>query len=158
MRILGQVIGDFVWLFMLIGMKEKICSPSHSCNLSHRLDLVAIPVGISQVSAFRLLTVIGSGAEVVIATAYIGEKSPRSMRGRYTSVIFLIGTIGLASSEPVSFFLLQQNKIMGIDSWRMLKAIPAAVTLLLLRLLCNMLGRHVGFYQRVGLTNQIRYP
>jgi MFS transporter, putative metabolite:H+ symporter len=90
------------------------------------------------VSVFRLLTGIGIGAEVVIAVAYIGEISPRSKRGRYTSLIFLIGTIGLASSGPVSFGLLQQGKIMGMDSWRILMAIPAAVALLLLRLRYGM--------------------
>ena len=75
---------------------------------------------------------------MVLAAAYIGEISPRSKRGRYTSLIFLIGTIGLASSGPVSFGLLQHGKIMGIDSWRILMAIAATVALLLIRLRYGM--------------------
>ena len=139
MRILGQVIGAFCMAVYADWKGRKPALIITLIILAIGSILVAISTNIFQVSVFRLLTGIGIGAEVVIATAYIGEISPRSMRGRYTSVIFLIGTIGLASSGPVSFFLLQQGNIMGIDSWRILMAIPAAVALLLLRLRYSML-------------------
>jgi MFS family permease len=93
---------------------------------------------IFQVSIFRLITGFGIGAEIVIATVYIGEVSPKSMRGKYTSLIFLIGAIGFAASGPVSFVLLQQYKIMGIEGWRVLMAIPGVVALLLIPLRYGM--------------------
>jgi MFS transporter, putative metabolite:H+ symporter len=139
LRILGQVIGAFCVAVYADWKGRKPALIITLIILATGSILVAISADIFQVSVFRLLTGIGIGAEVVIAAAYIGEVSPRSMRGRYTSVIFLIGTIGLASSGPVSFMLLQQDKIMGIDSWRILMAIPAAVALLLLRLRYSML-------------------
>jgi MFS transporter, putative metabolite:H+ symporter len=139
LRILGQVIGAFCVAVYADWKRRKPALIITLIILATGSILVAISADIFQVSVFRLLTGIGIGAEVVIAAAYIGEVSPRSMRGRYTSVIFLIGTIGLASSGPVSFMLLQQDKIMGIDSWRILMAIPAAVALLLLRLRYSML-------------------
>ena len=107
-------------------------------SLHYGSILVAISTNIFQVSIFRLLTGIGIGAEVVIASVYIGEMPTRSRRGKYTSLIFLIGTIGLASSGPVSFVLMQQGEIIGIDSWRILTALPAVVAMLLLWLRYDM--------------------
>jgi MFS transporter, putative metabolite:H+ symporter len=138
MRLLGQVIGAFCIPIYADWYGRKPALLVTLIILAIGSILVAISANIFQVSVFRLLTGIGIGAELVIAAAYIGEISPRSKRGRYTSLIFLIGTIGLASSGPVSFGLLQQGKIMGIDSWRILMAIPAAVALLLLRLRYDM--------------------
>jgi putative MFS transporter len=138
-RVLGQVIGAFCMAIYADWKGRKPALTITLMILAIGSILVAISTNIFQVSVFRLLTGIGIGAEVVIAAAYIGEMSPRSMRGRYTSVIFLIGTIGFASSGPVSFMLLEQGNIMGIDSWRIIMAIPTVVALLLLRLRYSML-------------------
>jgi putative MFS transporter len=139
MRILGQVIGAFCITIYADFYGRKPALIITLIILATGSILVAVSTNIFQISIFRLLTGIGIGAEVVIAAAYIGEISPRSKRGRYTSLIFLIGTIGFAASGPVSFVLLQQDKIMGIDSWRIVMAIPAVVALLLLRLRYDML-------------------
>lgn len=138
MRILGQVIGAFGITICADWYGRKPASLVTLIILATGSILLAVSANIFQVSIFRLITGIGIGAEVVIAAAYIGEISPKSKRGRYTSLIFLLGTICLASSGPVSFGLLQQGKTMGIDSWRILMAISAAVALLLLRLRYGM--------------------
>src|SRR5919108_557849 len=53
----------------------------------------------------------------------IGDMSPKSKRGKYTSIIILIGWAGLTSSGPISFLLVQQGQVMGIESWRIVMAI-----------------------------------
>jgi MFS transporter, putative metabolite:H+ symporter len=137
MRILGQVIGAFGITICADWYGRKPALLVTLIILATGSILVAVSANIFQVSIFRLITGIGIGAEVVIAAAYIGEIS-KSKRGRYISLIFLLGTICLASSGPVSFGLLQQGKTMGIDSWRILMAVSAAVALLLLRLRYGM--------------------
>lgn len=138
MRILGQVVGAFCIPIYADSCGRKPALIITLIILATGSILVAISTNIFQVSTFRLLTGIGIGAEVVIASVYIGEMSPRSRRGKYTSLIFLIGTIGLASSGPVSFVLMQQGEIMGVDSWRILTALPAVVAMLLLWLRYDM--------------------
>jgi MFS transporter, putative metabolite:H+ symporter len=156
-RILGQVIGAFCMAIYADWKGRKPALIITLMILAIGSILVAISTDIFQVSMFRLLTGIGIGAEVVIAAAYIGEMSPRSMRGRYTSVIFLIGAIGFASSGPASFMLLQQANIMGIDSWRIVMAIPTVVALLLLRLRYSMLEspRWLLSKGRIKKTNMV---
>ena len=139
MRILGQVIGAFCISLYADWRGRKPALMITLIILALGSVLVSISVNIIQVSVFSLLTGIGIGGEVVIATAYIGEISPRSKRGRYTSIIFLIGTIGLSASGPVSYTLLHESKIIGVDSWRIVMVIPAVVALLLLGLRYNML-------------------
>lgn len=138
MRVLGQVVGAFCISIIADWKGRRPALMITLIILAVGSILVSVSTNIFQVSVFRLLTGIGIGAELVIATAYIGEISPRSMRGRYISIIFLIGTIGLASSGPISLFLLQEEEIMGIDSWRILMAFPAAVAVLLLQLRFSM--------------------
>ena len=138
MRVLGQVVGAFCISIIADWKGRRPALMITLIILAVGSILVSISTNIFQVSVFRLLTGIGIGAEIVIATAYIGEISPRSMRGRYISIIFLIGTVGLSSSGPISLFLIQEDKIMGIDSWRILMAIPAAVAILLLPLRFSM--------------------
>ncbi|MFZ1876018.1 MAG: MFS transporter [Nitrososphaeraceae archaeon] len=117
--------------------------------------LVSVSVNIIQVSVFGLLIGIGIGGEVVIATAYIGEISPKSKRGRYTSITFLIGTIGLSASGTVSYLLLQESRILGIDSWRIAMAIPAVVALLLLGLRYNMLESPRGLVSKTKIKQPL---
>src|SRR6185437_2497553 len=138
MRILGQVVGAFCISAYADWYGRKPALMITLITLATGSILVAVSTNIFQVSIFRLLTGIGIGGEVVIAAAYIGEVSPKAKRGRYTSLIFLMGAIGLASSGPVSYMLLREGAIMGIDSWRILMVIPAVVALLLLRLRYDM--------------------
>ena len=138
-RVLGQVIGAFCITICADFYGRKPALIVSLIILATGSILVAVSTNIFQVSIFRLITGIGIGAEVVIAAAYIGEMSPKSKRGRYTSLIFLIGTIGFAASGPISFLLLQQQgKMMGIEGWRVLMGIPGVIALLLLPLRYGM--------------------
>ena len=56
--------------------------------------------------------------------------SPKSKRGKYTSMVILIGWLGLTSSGPISFLLIQQGHIIGIESWRIVLAIAGTVALI----------------------------
>ena len=92
--------------------------------------LAASSQDITQMAIFRLLTGIGIGAEIAIVATYIGEMSPKAKRGKYTSMVILIGWLGLTSSGPISFLLIQQGHVIGIESWRIVLAIAGAVALI----------------------------
>jgi MFS transporter, putative metabolite:H+ symporter len=92
--------------------------------------LAASSQDITQMAIFRLLTGIGIGAEIAIVATYIGEMSPKSKRGKYTSMVILIGWLGLTSSGPISFLLIQQGNAIGIESWRIVLAIAGTVALI----------------------------
>jgi putative MFS transporter len=130
MTILGYVIGAicisvfadtrgrkpaFILSILLLGLGSILSASSQD---------------MTQMALFRLLTGIGIGAEIAIVSTYIGEMSPKSKRGKYTSIIILIGWTGLTSSGPISFLLIQQDQIMGIDSWRIVLAIAGTVALI----------------------------
>ncbi|HKG87747.1 MAG TPA: MFS transporter, partial [Nitrososphaeraceae archaeon] len=92
--------------------------------------LAASSQDMTQMALFRLLTGTGIGAEIAIVSTYIGEMSPKSKRGKYTSIIILIGWAGLTSSGPISFLLIQQDQVIGIDSWRIVLAIAGGIALI----------------------------
>jgi putative MFS transporter len=92
--------------------------------------LAASSQDMTQMALFRLLTGTGIGAEIAIVSTYIGEMSPKSKRGKYTSIIILIGWAGLTSSGPISFLLIQQAQVIGIDSWRIVLAIAGGIALI----------------------------
>ncbi|HET6640287.1 MAG TPA: MFS transporter [Nitrososphaeraceae archaeon] len=98
--------------------------------------LAASAQDMSQMVIFRLITGIGIGSEIAIVTTYIGEMSPRSKRGKYTSLVVFFGWTGIAVSGPISFALFQSeiNEVVQIESWRIILAIavvPALVALIL---------------------------
>jgi MFS transporter, putative metabolite:H+ symporter len=98
--------------------------------------LAASAQDMTQMVIFRLITGIGIGSEIAIVTTYIGEMSPKSKRGKYTSLVVFFGWTGIAVSGPISFALFQSeiNKVVQIESWRIILAIavvPALVALIL---------------------------
>jgi MFS transporter, putative metabolite:H+ symporter len=98
--------------------------------------LAASAQDMTQMVIFRLITGIGIGSEIAIVTTYIGEMSPRSKRGKYTSLVVFFGWTGIAVSGPISFALFQSeiNEVVQIESWRIILAIavvPALVALIL---------------------------
>jgi MFS transporter, putative metabolite:H+ symporter len=130
MTIFGYVIGAIC---------ITVFADSHGRKPAFILSILLLGVGsglaassqnMAQMAVFRLLTGIGIGAEIAIVATYIGEMSPKSKRGKYTSLIILIGWAGLTSSGPISFLLIQQRYIMGIDSWRIVMAIAGSVALI----------------------------
>lgn len=95
---------------------------------------------MTQMVIFRLITGIGIGSEIAIVTTYIGEISPKSKRGRYTSLIVFFGWTGIALSGPISFALFQGeiNSFVQIDGWRIILAIAVIPALFALILRMNM--------------------
>ncbi len=91
---------------------------------------------MTQMVIFRLITGIGIGSEIAIVATYIGEISPKSKRGRYTSLVVLFGWTGIALSGPISFALFESeiNNVVQIEGWRIILAIavlPALIALIL---------------------------
>jgi putative MFS transporter len=130
MTIFGYVIGAIC---------ITVFSDSYGRKPALILSIVLLGVGsalaassqdITQMAIFRLLTGIGIGAEIAIVATYIGEMSPKAKRGKYTSMVILIGWLGLTSSGPISFLLIQQGHVIGIESWRIALAIAGAVALI----------------------------
>ena len=80
-----------------------------------------------QFTIFRLLTGVGIGSEIVIVGTYIGEISPKGKRGKYTSIIMALGWVGVSSSGPISFLLLQTGGLLGMDNWRIIMLIPGVI-------------------------------
>ena len=118
MTILGYVIGAIC---------ITVFADTHGRKPAFILSILLLGLGsflaassqdMTQMALFRLLTGIGIGAEIAIVSSYIGEMSPKSKRGKYTSIIILIGLAGLTSSGPISFLLIQQAQVIGIDNWR----------------------------------------
>ncbi|MGH9979668.1 MAG: MFS transporter, partial [Nitrososphaeraceae archaeon] len=98
--------------------------------------LAASAQDMTQMVIFRLITGIGIGSEIAIVTTYIGEMSPKSKRGRYTSLVVFFGWTGIAVSGPISFALFESeiNEVVQIESWRIILAIaviPALIALIL---------------------------
>ncbi|MGI0044825.1 MAG: MFS transporter, partial [Nitrososphaeraceae archaeon] len=98
--------------------------------------LAASAQDMTQLVIFRLITGIGIGSEIAIVATYIGEISPKSKRGRYTSLIVFFGWTGIALSGPISFALFEGeiNDFVQIDGWRIILAIaviPALFALIL---------------------------
>jgi putative MFS transporter len=127
MTIFGYVIGAIC---------ITVFADSHGRKPAFIVSILLLGIGSSlsassqdmtQMAVFRLLTGIGIGAEIAIVATYIGEMSPKSKRGKYTSIIILIGWAGLTSSGPISFLLVQQGQVMGIESWRIVMAIAGGV-------------------------------
>ena len=130
MTIFGYVIG---------AISITVFADTHGRKIAFILSILLLGLGsiltassqdMTQMALFRLLTGIGIGAEIAIVATYIGEMSPKSKRGKYTSAIILIGWAGLTSSGPISFLLIQQSQVIGIDSWRIVLAIAGTVALI----------------------------
>lgn len=90
--------------------------------------LAAASQDMSQLMIFRLITGAGIGSELVIASVYIGEISPKSKRGKYVSFFTILGWTGLTLSGPVSLFLLQ-DPLFGAEGWRMVLGIAGIAAL-----------------------------
>jgi MFS transporter, putative metabolite:H+ symporter len=132
MTIFGYVIGAICITVFADSYGRKPALILSILILGAGSTLSASSQDMTQMAVFRLLTGIGIGAEIAIVATYIGEMSPKSKRGKYTSMVILIGWAGLTSSGPISFLLIQQGHFMGIDSWRIVLAIAGTVALITL--------------------------
>lgn len=157
MTVLGYVIGAFAISIFADSYGRKPAFIASTLVLGLGSFLASASQDMTQMSIFRLLTGIGIGSEIAISSAYIGELSPKLKRGRYTSIIIVLGWIGLASSGPVSLILIQQGQIAGIDGWRFVMAIPgvAAFFSLLFRIHMPESPRWLLSKGRLAETNSV---
>jgi putative MFS transporter len=136
LTVLGYVIGAIIITIYadLYGRKPALIISV--LILSAGSILSASAQDMTQMVIFRLITGIGIGSEIAIVATYIGEISPKSKRGRYTSLIVFFGWTGIALSGPISFVLFQSEvyNVLQIDSWRLILGIavlPALIALML---------------------------
>ena len=81
----------------------------------------------------------GIGSEIAIAGTYIGEISPKSRRGRYTSLVVVLGWAGITLSGPISFLLIREvDELAWMQGWRIILAIGVLPLLIALILRMNM--------------------
>jgi MFS transporter, putative metabolite:H+ symporter len=133
MTIFGYVIGAIVITAVSDSKGRKTAFILSVIVLGVGSFLTSTAQNMTEMQIFRLLTGIGIGSEIVMASVYMGEISPRLKRGKYTSLIIVIGWAGLTASGPVSLVLIQQNELLGVDGWRIvmgLSGLPALVSLL----------------------------
>ena len=109
MTILGYVVGSFC---------ISIVSDQFGRKTSLVVSIVILTIGsfatawsqnMTQMAIFRLITGIGIGAEIAVVAVYIAEISPKSRRGHYNSMIMILGWIGITSSGPISFLLIERE-------------------------------------------------
>ena len=91
LTVLGYVIGAVLITIYadLYGRKRALIISV--LILSAGSILSALAQDMTQLVIFRLIIGIGIGSEIAIVATYIGEISPKSKRGRYTSLIVFLG-------------------------------------------------------------------
>lgn len=136
--IIGYVIGAFSITVFADSYGRRPMLVASVLILGAGSVLAALSQDMAQMSAFRLLTGIGMGAEIAISTVYIGELSPKSKRGKYTSGVVVLGWTGLALSGPISLALVQQASVAGTEGWRIVMALPGIAALISLMLRIKM--------------------
>jgi MFS transporter, putative metabolite:H+ symporter len=155
--VLGYVVGAFSITIFADSYGRKPAFIISTLILGIGSLLASSSQDMTQMSIFRLLTGIGIGSEIAISSAYIGELSPKSKRGRYTSIVIVLGWIGLTSSGPISLMLIQQGQIAGIDGWRFVMAIPGIAAFFSLILQTHMpeSPRWLLSKERITETNSV---
>lgn len=128
LTIIGYVIGAFSITLLADSKGRRVAFIVSILVLGAGSILAAMAQNMTQLVLFRLITGAGIGSELAIASVYIGEISPRSRRGKYTSLLSVLGWIGLTSSGPVSLSLVQ-GQFAGIDGWRIVLGIAGIVAL-----------------------------
>lgn len=129
LTVVGYVIGAILITLLADSKGRRIAFIVSLLVLGAGSILAAASQDITQLMIFRLITGAGIGSELAIASVYIGEMSPKSKRGKYTSVLTVLGWIGLASSGPISLFLVQ-GQLAGLEGWRVVFGIAGVVALI----------------------------
>ena len=128
LTILGYVVGAFCITLLADSRGRRPAFAASILLLGAGSIMSALSQDMSQLMFFRLVTGAGIGAELAIASVYITEMSPRSKRGRYTSLLSVLGWLGLTASGPISLSLVQ-GQFAGIEGWRLVLGLAGAVAL-----------------------------
>lgn len=128
LTILGYVVGAFCITLLSDSRGRRPAFAASILLLGAGSIMSALSQDMSQLMFFRLVTGAGIGAELAIASVYVTELSPRSKRGRYTSLLSVLGWLGLTASGPISLSLAQ-GQFAGIEGWRLVLGLAGAVAL-----------------------------
>lgn len=90
--------------------------------------LTAASWDAASLSFFRFLTGGGMGAVLALCSAYIGEMAPKNRRGKYLSLLYVIGGI---LNLVVGFASLPVLAVMPDSGWRVLMGFGGLVLLIL---------------------------
>jgi len=128
LTILGYVVGAFCITLLADSRGRRPAFAASILLLGAGSIMSALAQDMSQLMFFRLVTGAGIGAELAIASVYVTELSPRSKRGKYTSLLSVLGWLGLTASGPISLSLAQ-GQFAGIEGWRLVLGLAGAVAL-----------------------------
>lgn len=131
LTVVGYVVGAIIITFLADAKGRRFAFIISLLLLGAGSLLAAASQDITQLMIFRFITGAGIGSEIVVASVYIGEMSPRLKRGKYTSILVVLGWIGLTSSGPISLFLVQ-GQFSGLEGWRIVFGIAGVVALITL--------------------------
>ncbi|QYM65069.1 MFS transporter [Microbacterium sp. Se5.02b] len=90
--------------------------------------LTAVSWDAASLSFFRFLTGGGMGAVLALCSAYIGEMAPKNRRGKYLSLLYVIGGI---LNLIVGFASLPVLAALPSEGWRILMGFGGLVLLIL---------------------------
>lgn len=126
--IVGYVIGALLITLLADSQGRRTAFVISILLLGAGSILAAAAQNMTELVLFRLVTGAGIGSELAIASVYIGEMSPKSKRGKYTSLLSVLGWVGLTSSGPISLSFVQ-GQFASIEGWRIVLGIAGAVAL-----------------------------
>ncbi|MGW3953134.1 MFS transporter [Streptomyces sp. NPDC004752] len=87
----------------------------------------ALSWNVWSLTAFRFLSGVATGAEIILAATLISELAPAKKRGRYVMLNYLWGAAGLAATPFIAIWLLGT----GTVGWRLVYGVGAVAALLI---------------------------
>ncbi|WP_371810393.1 MFS transporter [Acidianus sp. RZ1] len=89
----------------------------------------ALSVNYPMLAAFRFLTGMAIGADLVLVMTYMSEMSPSSKRGRYTNLAFIGGWAGIGIGPFIAALIVTSIPSIG---WRLVFAVGGILAVLAL--------------------------
>ena len=104
--LIGYPIGAFVLSHISDSLGRKKALSISLITYSLGSLLTAISTNIIEIYAWRVLTGIGIGADLAIASAYLSELSSSKSRGRFQSLGTFFGFTGAGIAPIIGYFLI----------------------------------------------------
>ena len=104
--LIGYPIGAFVLSHISDSLGRKKALSISLITYSLGSLLTAVSTNIIEIYAWRVLTGIGIGADLAIASAYLSELSSSKSRGRFQSLGTFFGFTGAGLAPIIGYFLI----------------------------------------------------
>ncbi|XP_076821700.1 solute carrier family 2, facilitated glucose transporter member 5-like [Clavelina lepadiformis] len=134
MYTIGGILGSSLTAYLVqwLGSKKSLLATNHMSILAAALMWMSKGThSLKMIIAARVLQGLHAGLAMGVTPLYIGEISPKSIRGGLISVHQLFVTIGLLTAQ-----VLGRSNVFGTeDSWNLLLAFPAFISILQLLIL-----------------------